>query len=159
MAAEDQDTSDGVRRKGNEKYKAGEFEAAIALYTKAAQLAPEEAAPWSNLSAAYYELYDYQAYDNACTEALNRLSDKAQDIPAKQQKLYLRQSRARLTTLHVDEAKAAVGRLPHGQEKLDLVRSLVTCQAIGIEAKDRESYHRRLILELPRYKPKMYVFV
>jgi len=45
-----------VRKDGNELYKSGQFEKAASLYKRAAELAPDELPPLSNLSAAYFEL-------------------------------------------------------------------------------------------------------
>jgi hypothetical protein len=45
-------SAEDVRKSGNELYKAGKLLEAVACYKHAAELAPSEAAPLSNLSAA-----------------------------------------------------------------------------------------------------------
>lgn len=54
---------------------AGRDGAAIILYQQACDAAPLDASPWSNLSAAQYELGDYAASMEAGDKALELLED------------------------------------------------------------------------------------
>lgn len=64
-------SSDDVRQAGNDLYRTGKFEESAVLYQRAAQLAPSDAAPLSNLAAAYFELGDYERCIKTCESALD----------------------------------------------------------------------------------------
>jgi tetratricopeptide (TPR) repeat protein len=152
MTLDNTDTSESVRQKGNELYKAAKFADAIALYQEAARLAPTQAAPRSNLSAAYFESGRYKDCDEASNLALKLLGDIAPDAPAKQ-KLILRQAKARLCMLRLDEAQTAVDQLVDGEDKKSPATCLASHRSNRLEPKDLQHPHTRLILEVPRYKP------
>jgi tetratricopeptide (TPR) repeat protein len=66
-------SSEEIRKEGNDLYKVGKIDQAIGCYTQAASLAPSASEPWSNLSAAHFELGDYQACIGNCDGALELL--------------------------------------------------------------------------------------
>ncbi|KAK5718448.1 hypothetical protein LTR15_008177 [Elasticomyces elasticus] len=95
-------TSEDVRKQGNELYKAGRFTEALTKYKHAAELAPSEAAPLSNLSAVYFELGRYDESYAAGTSALRLLAD---DNESARQKLYLRRAKSSIHVLKFRQAK------------------------------------------------------
>ncbi|KXS97941.1 hypothetical protein AC578_3388 [Pseudocercospora eumusae] len=152
MTMETAETSESVRKQGNEKYKAKKFDAAVLLYQKAAELAPDQAAPLSNLSSALFELADYAACDEACNSALALLGEASEHELARQ-KLYSRLARARFAMKKIDEAGQAVSLMAEGSERSDLEMVLKNQIANRAIAPDAKALHTRLILEHPRYKP------
>lgn len=156
MTMETAETSEGVRKQGNEQYKAKKFDAAVLLYQKAAELAPHEAAPLSNLSSALFELADYVACDQACNSALALLGE-AREHELARQKLYSRLARARLAMKKNDEAREAVNLMAESPERSNLEMVLKDQIANQATTPDAKALHTRLVLEYPRYKPMMYV--
>ncbi|KAK4635052.1 hypothetical protein CLAFUW4_02176 [Fulvia fulva] len=68
-------SADDLCLAGNELHKARKVDEAIILYQQACDAAPLDASPWSNLSAAQYELGDYAASMEAGDKALELLED------------------------------------------------------------------------------------
>ncbi|KAK5129040.1 hypothetical protein LTR85_000373 [Meristemomyces frigidus] len=145
-------SSEDVRKQGNELYRAGKYAEAISYYQRAAGLAPSQAAPWSNLSAAYLELGDYTACDAACRSGLGLLVDVPEDDSVRQ-KVYIRQAKARIYGRRLGDARSAVDLLTQSQEKSDLERCLETYNANQAHVDNIKAAHTRIIVELPRYKP------
>ena len=73
------ESAEDVRKSGNDLYKAGKLLEAVACYKHATELVPSEAAPLSNLSAAYFEPGQYKACRETCHAAL-RLLDNVNDL-------------------------------------------------------------------------------
>lgn len=67
---------------------------ALLFYKRASELSPDERAPWSNLSAAYYELGDYTQAISVCDKALGLLTPTDADSDAAKQKLTTRKARS-----------------------------------------------------------------
>lgn len=155
MEADLRETPESVRQQGNTEYKAGNFDSAVELYRKAAELAPEDYKPLSNLSSALFEQGDYLASDKASISALSLLQDRSQDASVKQ-KIYARQARARLAMARLCEAEEAVDQLDDGPDKTKLKHYLKTQDASLADVSDPVELHTRLILNLPRYKSMMY---
>ena len=103
MESNSSSPSDITRKKGNDLYKAGKLKEgtlirktlslrlgglrrypAIASYQIAAALDPDNAAPHSNLSAAYFELGEYSLAASACDAAAKRLIDEEDNAQLKQ---------------------------------------------------------------------------
>jgi Flp pilus assembly protein TadD len=67
---------------------------ALLFYKKASDLSPTEPAPWSNISAAYFELGDYVQAISACDTALALLASTDTDSDAAKQKLVTRKAKS-----------------------------------------------------------------
>ena len=141
------ESAEDVRKSANELYKAGKLLEAIACYKHAAELAPSEAAPLSNLSAAYFELGQYKACRETCHAAL-RLLDDVDDLSA--QKLHLRSLKASLLLKDIDDARDSLASLDMNKEKQRLERCLIesNCHG-GLEAE------MMIISALPKTKPRL----
>jgi len=147
-------SSEDVRKQGNDLYKAHKYAEAIGCYQRAAELAPDQTAPLSNLSAALLEVGDYAACDEACSAGLAQLGHAPERENARQ-KLYLRQAKARLYSLQIDEVAAVVGALTSGEERTNSERTIQAYQASRAVLPDVKAVHVKIILDLPRYKPMM----
>ncbi|CZT15456.1 uncharacterized protein RCC_12327 [Ramularia collo-cygni] len=147
--AEATTASQQLRAKGNEAYLAGRVPDAISLYEKAAEAAPDDPAPLSNLSAAFFELGDYNASVKASDHAMAFSEDES-----KRQKLYLRKAKSLLYLLDYDAAAVTVENLEEGVEKTKLNAVILnTLQSRSkAEAEESLTIPRRLITDLPRYK-------
>jgi tetratricopeptide (TPR) repeat protein len=66
----------------------------IAFLQKGIDLSPTEPAPWSNISAAYFELGDYVQAISACDTALALLASTDTDSDAAKQKLVTRKAKS-----------------------------------------------------------------
>jgi tetratricopeptide (TPR) repeat protein len=108
------ESAEDVRKSGNELYKAGKLLEAVACYKHAAELAPSEAAPLSNLSAAYFELGHYTACRDTCQAAL-KLLNNGNDLSA--QKLHLRSLKASLLLKDIDHARDPLASLYLNEER------------------------------------------
>jgi len=108
------DSAEDVRKRGNELYKAGKLPDAVACYKRAAELAPSDAVPLSNLSAAYFELGQYTACRDTCQTAL-KLLNNGNDVSA--QKLHLRSLKASLLLKDVDHSRSSMAGLNLNEER------------------------------------------
>ncbi|KAJ0375722.1 hypothetical protein COL26b_006044 [Colletotrichum chrysophilum] len=84
--------SSAARERGNGFYRKGQFTEAEKAYREAAALAPEDPAPWSNISAIKFEQGDYTSCLQNLEKALSLSSSEAKDEP-KKQKLYTRMAK------------------------------------------------------------------
>jgi tetratricopeptide (TPR) repeat protein len=66
----------------------------LLFYKRASELSPNKRAPWSNLSAAYFELGDYAQAISACDKALGLLAPTDADSDAARQKLLTRKAKS-----------------------------------------------------------------
>ncbi|TKA67798.1 hypothetical protein B0A55_09923 [Friedmanniomyces simplex] len=145
-------SSEDVRKQGNELYKAGKFAEAIVRYKHAAELAPSEPAPLSNRSAAYFELGNYEACYAASSPALALLDES--NLPARQ-KLFLRQARSGIHDLKFRRANDDMERLTPGKDRATLKDCLRVQHSSRERVPDAKAAHKKIILDLPRYKPPM----
>ena len=145
-------TSDALRAQGNELYKSGKIGEAIPLYSQASELAPEDAAPLSNLSAAYYETGDYVSCLSASDKALAILIDQA-----KRQKILLRKAKAHAFLQDYNNAASLLNKIDAGDEKLELARAVVSSAQSFQVKQARKEVHDRILVDLPRCKQQMYV--
>jgi tetratricopeptide (TPR) repeat protein len=122
---------------------------AVACYKRAAELAPSDAVPLSNLSAAYFELGQYTVCRNTCQDAL-KLLNNGDHLSA--QKLHLRSLKASLLLKDVDYARESLTSLDPNEEvrKLEKCLSLVETNCHG--GLDDEM---RVISDLPLTKPQL----
>lgn len=169
--------SEDARQKGNELYKAGKITecelttkllcscekltvAGLTFYEQASKLAPEDPSPWSNLSAAHYELGDYAASIAACDSALNLLAlapdDQDRDDHAVRTRLLLRQAKAYHLATQYHSALAVVQENP---EAFKNEKAFVESTQLNADAKVQITNLNRacnaIVLDLPRYKPNL----
>ena len=98
-----------LRRKGNELYRCGDVLNALHLYQEAASFAESsDPLPFSNLSAAYYELGNYKESIDSAENALRRAEAQSEDFKQKVS-LRFRQSELQLTCRHIVTHASASG--------------------------------------------------
>ncbi|EGG03340.1 uncharacterized protein MELLADRAFT_65695 [Melampsora larici-populina 98AG31] len=120
--------AEDARLRGNAFYKALQFNKAIVAYKVAAALVPSDPTPLSNLSAATFELGDYEKSIQFSNQALALLEKEADTDPRKQ-KLIIRLSKARRYQSDPDNSIAkeslwnAIFRLPRYRPNLTNDRS------------------------------------
>lgn len=142
-------SAEGVRRRGNELYKAGKLLEAVACYKRAAELAPSDAIPLSNLSAAYFESGQYTLCLDTCHATL-KLLDNDNDLSA--QKLHLRSLKARMLLKDIDHAQDSLASLGPNDEVRKLEKCLHLVEDNGHGGLDAEM---RIISDLPLTKPQL----
>ncbi|KAM0716120.1 hypothetical protein Q7P37_008634 [Cladosporium fusiforme] len=143
------ESAEDVRKSGNELYKAGKLLEAVACYKHAAELAPSDAAPLSNHSAAYFELGQHKACRETCQAAL-KLLNNGNDLSA--QKLHLRSLKASLLLKDIDHARGSLASLDLNEEKNRLEKCLGLVddnRHCGLDAE------MRIISDLPIIKPQL----
>jgi len=143
------ESAEDIRKSGNELYKAGKLLEAVACYKHAAELAPSEALPLSNLSAAYFELGQYTACRDTCQAALKLLSNG--NDPSTQ-KLHLRSLKANLLLKDIDHARDSLARLDPNEERHKLEKCLGLIEDNRHGGLDVEM---RIISDLPLTKPQL----
>lgn len=143
------ESAEDVRKSGNELYKAGKLLDAVACYKSAAELAPFDAVPLSDLSAAYFELGQYRACRDTCQIALKLLSN-GNDLSA--QKLNLRSLKASLLLKDIDHARDSFASLDSNEENHRLEKCLDLIEDNRHGGLDVEM---RIISDLPLTKPQM----
>jgi tetratricopeptide (TPR) repeat protein len=75
------------------RHKTSNNTTSVAFLQKGIRLSPKETAPWSNISAAYFELGDYAQAISACDTALALLAPINTDSDAAKQKLLTRKAK------------------------------------------------------------------
>jgi tetratricopeptide (TPR) repeat protein len=140
------ESAEDVRKSGNELHKTGKLLEAVACYKHAAELAPSEAAPLSNLSAAYFELGQYSLCRETCQAAL-KLLNNGNDLSA--QKLHLRPLKASLLLKDIDYARDSLASLDPNEERHRLEKSLGLIEDNSHGGLDIEM---RIISDLPKTK-------
>ncbi|KAK5131715.1 hypothetical protein LTR08_000603 [Meristemomyces frigidus] len=148
-------SSEELRKQGNELYKRGKFEDAVPVYKRAAESAPTDAAPVSNLAAAYFELGQYDVCMAACKTASELLAPQSGSTDAvalaKLQKLLIREAKAALNTAQLDRAERVLLALPASEDTAAMEKCVG--QLRKAQAGDAKGVLSKLILELPRCKP------
>ncbi|SMR46747.1 unnamed protein product [Zymoseptoria tritici ST99CH_1E4] len=143
-------SSEEVRAKGNEFYKAGKIAESVPFYQRAAELSRTDRTPWSNLAAAYFELGDYRSSISACETAMSLISADSADFVTVKEKLHLRMAKSLLHTRGYDAAAKVVGQLSPSPEKDSLER----CIGLYLEAEKLVSKPHKvaeyIVLKLPR---------
>lgn len=142
-------SAEDVRKSGNELYKAGKLLEAVACHKHAAELAPSEAAPLSNLSAAYFELGQYTTCRETCQAAL-KLLNNGDNLSA--QKLHSRSLKASLLLKDIDHARNSLASLDVNEERYRLEKCLGLIEDNRHGGLDVEM---KIISDLPRIKPQL----
>lgn len=143
------ESAEDVRKRGNELYKAGKLLEAVDCYKRAAGLAPSDAVPLSNLSAAYFELGQYTVCWDTCQTALKLVSN-GNDLSA--QKLHLRSLKASLLLKDIDHARDSLANLDPNDERHKLEKCLSLIEDNRHGGLDVEM---KLISDLPLTKPQL----
>ncbi|KAI0904140.1 hypothetical protein F4823DRAFT_628872 [Ustulina deusta] len=141
-----------VRERGNELYKSGALNEAIAAYNEAATLDPSDPLPLSNLSAAYFEAGSYADSVEAAQKALEKPRFAADTQSSTAQKLLVRSAKSRLHLAQVDEAGELVDKILPGKELDGLVYALRDARGPGLA---RAPELREKLLRLPRVRPSI----
>ena len=110
------------------------------------------AAPHSNLSAVYFELGDYGQAVSHCDTGLALATDQAS-----KHKLRLRKAKCHLFGKSFEEGLAALDEAESTAETDDLRKCLHLLRRNILPEEDVKACRAKIILEIPRYKPAMYV--
>ncbi|RAO69330.1 uncharacterized protein BHQ10_005342 [Talaromyces amestolkiae] len=154
------------RERGNALYKRGHLTEAIKAYQEAARRAePDDYLPWSNLSAAYYEVGSFHESIQCAQRALaicqhhgheNGISSTTIEL-----KILPRIFRGYLHTHQYDAARQWLHRLADIQSpsSVDDLRqyeaALDHAESVWQAFPDEEAYGLRLLAELPRSQPAL----
>lgn len=117
-------------------------------YREAAQLAPEDATPLSNLSAVFYEMGLYTKSINSVESALRRPS-----VDGLRSKLRPRLIRSLLQAQRYDQADKAL-RDPSGLVDDAILLSTVS-QSKSMSQISKHQAISKIIMQLPRYMPTL----
>ncbi|KAI8287173.1 hypothetical protein K4K60_012800 [Colletotrichum sp. SAR11_57] len=155
--------STAARERGNAFYRKGQFTEAEKAYKEAASLAPEDPAPWSNISAIKFEQGDYAGSLKNLEKALSLSSAEPENGP-KKQKLYTRMAKCHLHSLSLSKASQAVEALSDDASGKDLRASFKEMESLWSSALDAHKSWENIVDRLPRYKgslqdaPEYYAF-
>lgn len=123
---------------------------AIVFYERAAELSPQDAAPYSNLSAAFFELGEYGKAIEHCDSGLALATDQAA-----KQKLRIRKARCSLFMKDSRGVLDALGEAPQSGEAAGLAIYARNLKPSGRAQSTPAEIRKRIVLTLPRYKPAM----
>jgi tetratricopeptide (TPR) repeat protein len=130
------------------------------FYKRASELSPKERAPWSNLSAAYFELGDYEQAISACDTALGLLTPTDTDSETAKQKLLTRKARSCFFAgLYTDAGAETDPASAKSVEIETLSKSLQSYYSPAKHVEDHMKARNEIVLNLPRYKPTLYVLL
>lgn len=127
------------------------------FYTRATELSPDERAPWTNLSAAYFELGNYTKAVSACDTALSLLNPDATEYESIKQKHVVRRAKSCLFLGRFEDA-AALADTADGplMDSEDMLAECVKCYVESTRRiSDTVKARNELILNLPRFKPTL----
>ncbi|KAF9878329.1 putative tetratricopeptide [Colletotrichum karsti] len=143
--------SAAARERGNDFYRKGNFAEAEKAYNEAASLAPEDPAPWSNISAIKFEQGDYSASLKNIEKALSLTASESDDEP-KKQKLYTRMVKCHLHSNSLDSAEDAVKYLSRDAPSDSLRASLEGMKKLLESAPDEDKLRKQTLDRVTRYK-------
>jgi tetratricopeptide (TPR) repeat protein len=133
---------------------------ALLFYKRASELSPKERAPWSNLSAAYFELGDYEQAILACDTALGLLTPTDTDSETAKQKLLARKAKSCFFAgLYADAGAETDPASAKSVEIGTLSKSLQSYYSAAKHVEDHMKARNEIVLNLPRYKPTLYVLL
>ncbi|KAL8668069.1 MAG: hypothetical protein Q9202_000047 [Teloschistes flavicans] len=134
-----------LRQQGNELYKSKNIPEAIKCYNEAAILAPKDPSPYSNLSAAHYEMGLY----TQCISDIRTASQLAgTESSLLEKKLALRLAKAQLQTYDYQVAANTLAQMTKGQDKT--VLGSICQRYIEYSQVDKEIYRREQLSQLPK---------
>ncbi|KAI8623945.1 hypothetical protein F5Y19DRAFT_481085 [Xylariaceae sp. FL1651] len=138
-------------RNGNDLYKKGALNKAIAAYKEAASLDPLDPYPLSNLSAAYFEAGSYADSVKAAREALEKAELTADTQSSTAQKFLIRSVESWLCLSRADEAEQLVNKILPGKELDGLLYALRDAK----DPQPRLSVLREKLFQLPHVRPSV----
>jgi tetratricopeptide (TPR) repeat protein len=148
-------SAEDARQRGNDLYRQKRFADAIEQYKEAATLAPTDTAPMGNLSAALFELGDYQQCVQVCQDALTMVGQMDGPNDALRQKLLLGQAKAALHTFDMNGVATAAKDVTDDSAKAELKQCAQLYKQSLQLYPDAKSSLAKLLLDKPRYKPMM----
>ncbi|KAM3430865.1 hypothetical protein MY4824_007438 [Beauveria thailandica] len=151
MVATDTDAAEKARASGNEFYKAGQLAKAEKAYQLAASLAPQDAAPVSNLSAVKYETGDYDSCITYIKQAL-ALSAAGTNDAGRNDTLNARLAKCLLHLRDFSSAKDALLAIGNQDLRVELSESLKSALKLQAAVPDECTLRRQILNHVPRYK-------
>ncbi|KAF1991587.1 hypothetical protein K402DRAFT_416873 [Aulographum hederae CBS 113979] len=136
-----------LREAGNVLYKSGKLLDAIEKYREASQLGPEDAAILSNLSAAYFELGNYQTCMEYTREALEASPERDD---ARRTRLNLRLAKSLFHLQDYEQLRSLLADCP-GDGETSSLREAFTAVERSDSIMTREN-RLDFLMNLPRYK-------
>jgi tetratricopeptide (TPR) repeat protein len=129
---------------------------ALIFYKKASELSPTETAPWSNISAAYFELGDYTQAISACDTALALLASTDTESGAAKQKLVTRKAKSCYFAGLYEDAGAVVDIASSSSAEVEtLSKGVQSYLNAAKHVGDLMKARHEIVVNLPRYKPTL----
>ncbi|KAJ3954397.1 hypothetical protein N0V92_009090 [Colletotrichum tropicale] len=123
-------------------------------YREAAALAPEDPAPWSNISAIKFEQGDHTSCLQNLEKALSLSSSDAKDEP-KKKKLYTRMAKCHMHLMSFEAAESAIGSLGVDTSSQSLKASLEDLKGLRASVQDRNKLRTQTCDRVARYKASL----
>ncbi|KAI8277373.1 hypothetical protein K4K56_000728 [Colletotrichum sp. SAR 10_98] len=146
--------SSAARERGNGYYRKGQFTEAEKAYREAAALAPEDPAPWSNISAIKFEQGDYTSCLQNLEKALSLSLSDAKDEP-KKQKLYTRMAKCHMHLMSFEAAESAIESLGVDTSSQSLKASLEDHKGLRDSVQDSDKLRTQTCDRVARYKASL----
>ncbi|KAI8243305.1 Hsp70-Hsp90 organizing protein 1 [Colletotrichum sp. SAR 10_96] len=146
--------SSAARERGNGYYRKGQFTEAEKAYREAAALAPEDPAPWSNISAIKFEQGDYTSCLQNLEKALSFSLSDAKDEP-KKQKLYTRMAKCHMHLMSFEAAESAIESLGVDTSSQSLKASLEDHKGLRDSVQDSDKLRTQTCDRVARYKASL----
>jgi len=128
----------------------------LLFYKRASELRPKEIPPWSNLSAAYFELGDYAQAISACDTALSLLDPTDPESDAVKQKLSTRKAKSCFFAGLYGDASAEVDAASSTSVEAETLSQGVHSSLRAVKhVEDSMKARHEIVLNLPRYKPTL----
>lgn len=128
------------------------IKSAIECYQKSSRLAPQDHLPWSNLSAAYFELGDYTNCVEACNRGLDLASQNEHGTAITISKIAGRLVRVCLHRHQYDEAEKLLGRFRDSIPNYNTYEAAIKLgRAVKSAFPDERIARRKVHEQLPRY--------
>ncbi|KAI0385283.1 hypothetical protein F5Y04DRAFT_245462 [Hypomontagnella monticulosa] len=153
MGDENTQESAKARERGNELYRKGRLSEATKEYQAAANLAPSDPSPLSNLSAAAFETGKYAE----CVEFATRALDLLKVDPATsntRRKLLARQAKAYCQLSNLNKAQEVLDQLGSGEDANSLGNILKGLSEF-VTFSSQPALLREMSLQLPRLRPSI----
>lgn len=122
---------------------------AIKCYEEAAALAPNDAAPFSNLSAAKIGMGQYKEAADLAQKALSLTLGES----LSRDKLHLRLARCHLHCLQIQQARSALEKSGDLPAKSSIAENLRLFEGLAHSNANINTLRRNVLDRLPRYKP------
>ncbi|KAH7631370.1 hypothetical protein B0T09DRAFT_133956 [Sordaria sp. MPI-SDFR-AT-0083] len=127
-------------------------------YNIAAKLAPNDPAPFSNLSAVKYEKGEYADAAKFAAKALSLYPDSEAEA-AKREKVHVRLAKSYLHDLKLDDASAAAEKVATDHVRASLLADIgqlrdVVADSISA-ASDKTSMRKHILDRLPQFRPDL----